>query len=358
MSNQILVPTEVLSDRLADALLSAGACSASVASAVKAMMHASRLGIDSHGARLIIHYDRVLRGGRVNGRPDLKIKQTAAGSAVVDGDNGLGHLTAYAAMQKAVELAREAGIGAVGAIRSSHYGAAGVYALAAAEAGMIGFATTNADSIVAPFEGAHAFHGTNPLAFAAPSGGDRPWLVDMATSSIPLNRVLLYRTLGVSLPDGVAADAGGSPTCDPAAAEMLLPLGGLDFSFKGAALAGVATVLSAVLQGTTLDHDLIPMVATGDVSTPRNMGHFFVAIDPARFGGQAVFAAGMAAYLATLRAVPGRAGAPVLAPGDREWRVEAERQRDGIPVDHETADFLGLGKLAAEPYAPRRQFVH
>jgi len=356
MSNRILIPSNLLSERLAAALAAAGASENSAASAVRALMHASRLGVDSHGVRLIMHYDRVLRGGRLNGRPNLKVTRTAASCAVVDGDDGLGHHVAYAAMHEAITLARETGIGAVGAIRSSHFGAAGAYALAAAEAGMIGFATTNADSIVAPHDGAQGFHGTNPLAFAAPSGGEKPWLLDMATSSIPMNRVFLYKTIGVPLPEGVAADAGGSPTLDPAAAAMLLPLGGLGFGFKGAALAGVATVLSAALQGTKLDHEMIRMVGTDDISTPRNMGHFFLAIDPARFGGQAVFAAGMAAYLAALRAVPGHGEEPVMAPGDREWRVEAERERDGIPVDIETAAFLGL-KPVEEPATarPRRQ---
>ena len=192
------------------------------------------------------------------------------------------------------------------------------------------------------FGGRVPFHGTNPLAFAVPSGGARPWLLDMATSSIPFNRVLLYRVLGNGLPPGVAADAEGAPTRDPEAVRMLLPLGGEGFGFKGAALAGVATILSAVLQGATLDHAMIPMVGGEDMATPRGMGHFCLAIEPGAFGGREVFAAGMAAYLAALRGSPGREGEAPMAPGDREWRVEAEREREGIPVDPETAAFLGF----------------
>jgi LDH2 family malate/lactate/ureidoglycolate dehydrogenase len=130
---------------------------------------------------------------------------------------------------------------------------------------------------------------------------------------------------------------------------MLLPVGGADFGFKGAALAGVATILSAVLQGAVLDHAMLPMVGGEDMSTPRGMGHFVLAIDPAFFGGRAVFEDGMRRYLAALRAVPARAGETVMAPGDREWRVEAERERDGIPLDPGTAAFLGLGGPAATP---------
>lgn len=342
MTQPVRVGADDLAGRLRDALDSAGASPASAASTVRALMHASRLGVDSHGARLVEHYCTVLRSGRINGNPDLKVKRSGAAAATVDGDDGLGHHAAYRAMEEAVDLAREAGVGAVGVVRSSHYGAAGAYARAGAEAGMFAFTTTNADSAVALFGGSAAFHGTNPLAFAAPSGGDRPWLIDMATSSIPFNRVFLYRSLGVTLPEGVAADAAGAPTRDPHAAAMLLPFGGPDFGFKGAALAGVATVLSAVLQGAVPDHAMIRMAGGDDMTTPRGMGHFMLAVDPAFFGGREVFLAGMRDYLAALRDATPRPGETVMAPGDREWQVEAERDRDGIPLDPDTAAFLGF----------------
>jgi ureidoglycolate dehydrogenase (NAD+) len=133
------------------------------------------------------------------------------------------------------------------------------------------------------------------------------------------------------------------PTRDPAAVSMLLPLGGTDFGFKGAGLAGLVTILCAVLTGTTLDHAMIPMTGTDDYATPRNMGHFCLALDPARFAGQQAYEAAITRYLADLRGGPARSGEQVMAPGDREWAVEAERFRDGIPVDRETAAFLALG---------------
>lgn len=343
MRQPVMVRGEELAERLGTALRDAGASEASAVSAVRALMHASALGVDSHGARLVVHYCSVLRSGRLNGDPVLRVDRRGAAAAVLDGDDGLGHYAAYRAIKEAAALAREAGVGAVGVVRSSHFGAAGAYARAGAEAGMLAFVTTNADSAVALHDGAAAFHGTNPLAFAAPAAGARPWLLDMATSSIPYNRVLLYRTLGRTLPENVAADAAGVPTRDPHAAAMLLPLGGADFGFKGAALAGVATLFSAVLQGAVLDADMLPMVGGSDVTTPRGMGHFVMAVDPAFFGGAEAFAAGMERYLDALRTAPARPGETVMAPGDREWRVEDERVRDGIPLDPDTAAFLGLG---------------
>ena len=338
-------PAVVVEEKVASALKSAGASEASLAAATKAMMHASMVGVDSHGVRLTEHYCNMLAGGRLNKDPQLKVDVRAAGSAMVDGDDGLGHYAAYRAVEVGIELARTAGVGAVGIEHSSHLGAAGAYALAGAEQGFVTFATTNTDSMVALFDGASKFHGTNPLAFAAPAPGSRPWLLDMATSSIPMNRVLLHRSLGLELPAGIAADKDGMPVTDPDAVEMLLPLGGADYGYKGAALAGVATLFSALLTGTTLDGDFIPMYGGpgGDISTPRNMGHFVLVIDPDKFVGREMFGMMMTRYLASLRGAAVRPGAErVMAPGDREWEEVARREAEGVPVDPDSVRFLGL----------------
>jgi ureidoglycolate dehydrogenase (NAD+) len=342
MTDVVFVSEQVLEARTLAALRDAGADEPSANAATRAMLHASRLGVDSHGVRLAAHYARALRGGRVNPKPVMQTRRTAAGAAILDADDGLGHAAAYAAMDLACGMAKEAGIAAVGVIRSSHYGATGAYALAGAEAGLIALSMSNTDAIVALHGGTERFHGTNPMAVGAPVPDQKPWLLDMATSSIPFNRVLLYRTLGKPLPEGVAADRSGQPTQDPAEAEMLMPLGGMDFGFKGAALAGLVTLLSAVLTGSSLDHLMIRMAETDDFATPRRLGHFCLAIDPDRFAGRALYDAAITRYLADLRAGAAREGQSVMAPGDREWAVEAERRRTGIPVDLQTAAFLGV----------------
>ncbi|HEV7346182.1 MAG TPA: Ldh family oxidoreductase [Devosia sp.] len=336
-------PAAVLEERVAARLREAGASEASLGAATRAMLHASLVGVDSHGVRLTEHYYKMLEGGRLNKDPQLAVDVRAAGSAIVNGDDGLGHYAAYRAVEVGIELAQGAGVGAVGIAHSSHVGAAGAYALAGAERGFVTFATTNTDSMVALYDGAERFHGTNPLAFAAPVPDSRPWLLDMATSSIPMNRVLLHRSLGIDLPPGVAADKDGGPTTDAQAAEMLLPLGGAEYGYKGAALAGVATLFSALLTGTTLDTDFIPMYGSGDISTPRNMGHFVLVIDPDKFVGRDMFGAMITRYLAGLRGAAVRPGAErVMAPGDREWEEMARRQAEGVPVDPDTVRFLGL----------------
>jgi LDH2 family malate/lactate/ureidoglycolate dehydrogenase len=336
------VEASLLEERTFAILHEAGADEPSAQAATRALMHASRVGVDSHGVRLVAHYALALRGGQINGMPQIAVRRTGPAAALLDADDGLGHLAAYRAMEEACALARETGVGAVGVCRSSHYGAAGAYALAAAEMGLIGLSTTNADSIVALHEGTVPFHGTNPIAMAAPVPGHRPWLLDMATSSIPMNRVHLYATLGRGLPEHVAADQTGQPTTDASLAQMLIPLGGVDYGFKGAGLAGLVTILSSMLTGAAPDPAMLPMTGTEDFTTPRNVGHFCLAFDPDRFVGRSTYDILMTQYLAALRASPTRSGVPALAPGDREWMVEAERSNTGIPVDHETAAVLGI----------------
>ncbi|MGV8952237.1 MAG: Ldh family oxidoreductase [Cypionkella sp.] len=335
-------PLAELEIRVAAALRHAGASEPSLQAATRAMLHASRYGVDSHGVRLTEHYCTMLAGGRLNKTPALKVDIRAPGSAMVDGDDGLGHYAAYKAVEVGCELARVSGVAGVGIAHSSHLGAAGAYALAGAEAGFIAFATTNTDSMVALHDGAARFHGTNPLSFAAPVPGQKPWFLDMATSSIPMNRVLLHRSMGVDLPEGVAADAAGEMVTDPNAVEMLLPLGGEGYGYKGAALAGVATLFSALLTGTTLDSDFIPMFGGTDISSHRNMGHFVLIVEPDKFVGRDLFGQMITRYLASLRAAPAREGGTVMAPGDREWAEAAQREANGAPVDPDTARFLGL----------------
>jgi LDH2 family malate/lactate/ureidoglycolate dehydrogenase len=319
------------------ALAAVGADAATVAAATAGMMHASRLGVDSHGVRLLDHYLRGLSEGRLNRRPHLRLLREHGATAVLDADHAQGALAAYTGMEHAVRLARAHGTGAVAIRNSSHFGPAGAYALRAAEEGMVGLAVCNSDSFVRLHDGAARFHGTNPFAVAVPVPEGEPWLFDMATSSVPYNRVLLYRGLDRLLPAGVASDEDGVDTTDPHAVAMLAPLGGADFGFKGAGIGGFVEILSAVLAGMRLSHEIAPMGGP-DFSTPREMGAFCLALDPGAFLPRAEFEDGMRRYLAALRTSPSRAGGRVMAPGDREWEEAERRRQNGIPIDPATLD--------------------
>lgn len=316
-------------------LLAIGADGATADAATRAMMHGTRHGVDSHGIRLLPHYVQALQGGRVNKQPDIKTASGFGAVLTLDADNAHGALAAYTAMDRAMELAERFGVGAVAIRNTSHFGPAGAYSIEAARKGFIGITFCNSDSFVRLHDGAERFHGTNPIAVGVPTPGSDPWLLDMATSAVPFNRVLLYRSLGVPLPPSVASDQDGIDTTDANAAEMLAPTGA-EFGFKGAALAGVAEIFSAVLTGMQLSFDIASMGGP-DFSTPRQMGAFVMAVKPEAFLERERFDEGMARYLERLRNSRPREGAHVMAPGDREWKVAAERAEHGVALDPATA---------------------
>ena len=338
-------PPRVMPDALKEfctrILLSIGVAEQSADAAARSMMHGSLHGVDSHGVRLLGHYFRAYEGGRLNKTPTLKTKRIKAGTALLDGDHAQGALPAYAAADLACDMARETGIAAVGVQNSSHFGPAGAYTMHAVRRGMIALSFCNSDSFVRLHDGAERFHGTNPISMAVPTEAENPWLLDMATSAVPYNRVQLYQSLGVALPDGVASDENGIDTTDPQAAEMLAPVGH-EFGFKGAALAGISEIFSAVLTGMRLSPEILPM-GGDDMATPREVGAFVIAMDPDGFIGAGLVKAGMTRYLEQLRSSSTLPDRRVMAPGDREWEEKVRRKSDGIPIDPVTEkDFVHL----------------
>ena len=336
MQNRTRVDYEDLERFCREALSACGADEPTQMACTNSIMHGSIHGVDSHGVRLLPHYIAVFENGRLNKTPALKFTRVKAATGILDADNAQGGRAMYAAMDHAIELAYEAGIAGVAVQNSSHFGPAGAYAIHAARAGMIGLAFGNSDAFVRLHDGAERFHGTNPISMAVPTGGDHPWLLDMATSSVPVNRVQLYASLGVDLPDDVASDSEGVDTNDPNKAEMMAPVGAA-FGFKGAALGGVAEIFSAVLSNMRLSPEIAPMGDLSD-SRPREMGAFVMAIDPNGFVGALASAAIMDRYLAKLRGSKAAEGRKVMAPGDREWAEAGRRREQGVPLDPVTVE--------------------
>ncbi len=323
----------------------------SAAAVADVLTDTSLRGVDSHGIRLLPHYVRVAERGRINPGATPSFQKTGPATGTVDASNGFGHPASYLAIDEAMRLALHSGVACVSVTRSSHFGAAGCYALRAAAQGFVALCTCNSDSFVLPHDGLQPFHGTNPLAFAAPVAGENPFLLDMATSVIPWNRVQDLRNEGREMPPDVSVDAQGQPTLDPERSAALLPLGGTQYGYKGAGLAAMAEVLSAVLTGMPHCSRILPM-AGPDFSTPRHLGHLFIVIDPRRLVSAEVYDKGMRDYLSDLRGQLARANSRVMAPGDREWSVEEQRRMHGIPLGdslrlefEELADRLRVRRL-------------
>ena len=277
-------PAATLSGFLGDLLQAAGAGNGSAEAVARAVVDASSRGVDTHGVRLVPWYLQMLEGGRINRTPDVTFTQKAAAVGHVDADDGFGHLASFRAIEEGIAMARSSGVAAITVGRSTHHGATGVYALAAARAGFAAIGMTHADPAVVPFGGTTPFYGTNPISFAVPAPGEEPMLLDMATSSIPYNRIFLRRATGTQLPPEVAVTKDGTPTLDPFAATAVLPLGGAGFGYKGAGLAAMVDILCSAFSGMGHGATIDPL-AGSDYGKPIPIGHFFLILMPAHVPG-------------------------------------------------------------------------
>jgi len=315
--------------------------------AAELLVEADLLGFDTHGiAHLASHpgYAPGLRAAHVAPHSPFEVVRESSGTALVHGGGAVGAVTAARASDLAVAKARETGVGVVAVREGRHFGAASLYALRIARAEMIGIVTTNASPWVVPTYGRERMLGTNPIAVAAPTGDDAPFVCDVSTSTIAFGRIEHALRTGTRLGEGWAVDGAGRPTLDPAVvieAGGLTPLGATPegSSHKGYALATAVDVLTGILTGTGWSA-LLPVHTT-------QAAHTFVALRIDAFAEPATFQRELRAMLDALRAsAPVDDGRPVVVPGDLEAATRRDRAAHGVPVsDHLLEE---LDTLAAE----------
>ncbi|MGD2206880.1 MAG: Ldh family oxidoreductase, partial [Anaerolineae bacterium] len=179
------------------------------------LVRANLRGIDSHGVARLARYVNGLRDSVMIAQPKEKVVLETPTTVTIEAGAGLGQPVSYRAMTKAIEKAKEYGCGFATVRNSNHFGIAGYYAMMALEHDMMGMTTTNAAVLVAPTFGRDAMYGTNPIALAVPAGKERPFVMDMATSTVPRGKLEVYHRQEKSIPLGWATDERGVPTDDP-----------------------------------------------------------------------------------------------------------------------------------------------
>jgi len=328
----VLVPHDRLISFTAACLEKLGLASADARLVAETLVAANLRGVDSHGVVRLPHYATRLRNGSVKARPNITARRNGPSAAVVEGDAGMGQLVAARAMQEAISLARESGVGAVTARNSSHCGACAWFVEMAVREGMIGVALTHTDPIMVPPGMKRIFLGSNPIAFGAP-GAREPVIIDMSTTHVAWGKVLVARQEGKSIPPDWGVDKDGKPTTDPHQVVGLAPTGG----HKGYALAAMVEILCAQLAGVPFGLHVTKMY--GELDKRRNLGHFMLALDLSRFTDPAAFRAQIAAFIGEAHAEGG------LAPGDPERMNAEKRRREGIELGSALDE---LNKLAAQ----------
>jgi LDH2 family malate/lactate/ureidoglycolate dehydrogenase len=314
-----------------DALLACGVPSDDAEIATKQMIEADATGFDAHGIFRLSSYCNALKTGRVNPKAEIKVLQRAPATALVDGDDGIGHLVMTFATNLAVELAKESGVGWVGARNSNHAGAAGTYAAMPVDYGMIGiYAAVSTMNHMAPWGGAEPLIGTNPIAIGIPAGKEAPVVLDIATSVSSFGNIRQHLVTGEPLEEGwVVHSKTGQPITDPkkVGEGVLLPIGG----HKGSGLALIIGLLAGVLNGAAFGRDVVDFMGPGD--QPTNTGQFVIALDVARFISPEVFAAEMDRHLNDLRSSARLPGVDAIRlPGEDRRKRRAERLANGVQL--------------------------
>jgi ureidoglycolate dehydrogenase (NAD+) len=295
---------------------------------VDGLVGTSLRGVDSHGVELFPHYVAAVKGGRINPEPKFGWKQLRPAAAALDADHTFGHAAADAAMRRAIEMAREAGVACVSIGNSTHSGAAACSGLLAPEQGMIGLSFTGATPHVLYPGGRNPMIGPDPICFTAPMDGEEPFCLDMATTAMTFNGLKRLRQSGGQAQPGAGADSEGRPTTDPFEIVHLLPIGG----YKGFGLAMMIDILCGLLSGMPVGPDVTPMYGNS-ISDKRRLGQFCMAIDIVAFEDPGAFRKRLRHYCDVMRNQAMRdESVEAMVPNDREKKSAAVRRRAGIPV--------------------------
>ena len=314
-------------------LIGAGASEDEAAVIARYNIGANLAGHDSHGIILIPQYIERIKAGHIVPQAPWVITQETATTTVVDGHWGFGYATTDRAMRYTIEKAKKQNVAATTVFRQSHIGRLASYPLLASAEGMIAMITADSGRSpkhVAPFGGAKARLGTNPICFAVPSNLEGPLVFDMATSAAAAGKINVATARGEQVPNGWLIDAEGKPSNDPKvlrAGGALLPLGGTE-GYKGTGLAAIVEILSGLLTGLGFGID---------PQGRHNDGCFMAVFNVAAFRDLDTFKAEVTDFAHYLKATPPAQGfTEVFYPGEIEFRKEQERRKNGVPIEDAT----------------------
>ena len=349
-ANYPFVAVAKLAEFIARALVAAGIPAEDAGQVAALMAESDARGGDAHGVFRLPQYVKQIEGGTVNPRPNIRVVSDRAGTALVDGDNALGHLVMKRAAELAIEKAHQCGVAWVGTQRSNHAGPAQLYPRMAAAQNMIGlyFCVGNAN-LLPPWGGTEALLSTNPIAIAVPGSRQEAIVLDMATTNTAFGKIRLKAQQGEPMPEGWMIDRQGKPLTDPkrAGEGFLLPIGGP----KGYGLALMVGLLAGTLNGAAFGRDVVDY--TVDSKTPSNTGQTIVAVNIEAFMDVDTFKRDVDEVWDVMKSSPTLPGVDeVRLPGERSEQIYRERMAHGVPLSdgqrkilNDLADRLGVQRL-------------
>jgi len=306
----------------------------------KMLVWANLRGTDSHGIIRIPRYIDLIRNKSINPTPNVRVERKAGAMAVLEGDRAPAAVAMTQAMNEAMDCARTAHIGWCAARNITHTGAIGYFALQAAEAGFAGIVMSASGPMMAYPGTKVAAVSSNPIAFAVPRQGGRPYLLDFSTGVVANGKIMGAKDRGESIPLGWGLDAEGRDTTDPKAVETLLPLGGA----KGAGLSFMIECLTSLLLSQPR---LAPDLEDGSIENNPFLNGTVIAIDIGAFGDRERFAREAARLGAAIAGLPRADGVErIFLPGERGDAIRAEREATGIPIPKGTWQRIGKAAQA------------
>jgi ureidoglycolate dehydrogenase (NAD+) len=299
------------------------------------LAYADAMGVHSHGAVRVEYYaERIAKGGS-NASPNLSFRKVGPSAGIYEGDNAVGMVVALNAMNEAIKLAKETGIGIVGIRQSGHCGTLSYYLKEAVKHDMVALSLCQSDPMAVPYGGSSPYFGTNPIGFAAPRSNGSPIVIDMATTVQAWGKVLDARAKNVSIPDTWAVDENGKPTTDPFAVKSLLPIAGP----KGYCLMMMVDILAGSLLGLPFGKHVSSMYS--DLSEGRNLGQMHIVINPSYFTDLETFKDNLTTMVNELHDMPPSPDSDgVKYPGELSNGVEEDYSKNGVPIVKEIYDYL------------------
>lgn len=319
------------------------------------MAEADLQGSDGHGVIRLAQYIKRIRAGGINKHPAIRVVNERPGSAIVDGDNGMGHLVVSKAVDLAIEKARHCGVAWVSTRMSNHAGPASLYSRKPLQHDMLGlyFAVGNANHLP-PWGGTDMLLSTNPISAAIPGAEEPPVVLDMATTVAAYGKVKAKAKRGEQMPVGWMIDRQGQPLTDPTRASegFLLPIG----DYKGYGLALVVGLLAGTLGGGAMGRDVVDFNA--DHVSTTNTGQAILVIDLSAFGDPAVFKQAVDKLVRDIRGSDRLPGVDrIWLPGEQSHERRQRYEREGIPLAQGLVNELDI--LAKElDIAPLAQEAH
>lgn len=315
---------------IARAFVASGVPDADAAVLGDLITEADLRGSDTHGVFRMPAYCRRIKAGGVNPRPNLRLVEERASTALVDGDNGMGHLVMKFAAETAIAKAKQTGIGWVGARMSNHAGPAALYAMMPLAQNMIGlYVAVGSNNHLPPWGGTESLLGTNPIAIAVPGLAEAPVVMDMAPTVSAYGKVRLKASRGEDMPVGWMIDKQGKPLTDPKRADEghLLPIG----DYKGYALSLMIGLLAGALNRAAFGRDIFDF--NKELGRATNTGQSIVALSIEAFAPVADFKRSVDIMVRAIRESPRLPGVErIWLPGEQSHSKRLDRQKNGIPL--------------------------